>query len=103
MPMPRVADIVRGMFLSSRVPAMEPEEQDLALHLRGNDKLLASLIGVIEARIAGRAKVPEPSDPIVAKSMIARDRELQWLVSRLQLVCHSLESPSGQGGEHLDD
>ena len=78
---------------------MSKSEMDLAIILRGNDKLMAYLTEMINDRIAGRARVPEPSDPLVCKSMLARDRELQWLLSRLEFIYRSPVGIPGSDAE----
>jgi len=89
--MRRVADMVRELVPSLR-NRLSKEDEVLALQLRGNAPLYEAIIGIIKARIGGRQMVPEPSDPLVAKSMLARDRELQWLLGKLEFLYHS--SPS---------
>ena len=81
--MNRVSDMVREMVPFLR-RAQSPQEIELALHLRGNVALYNALIAIIDLRIRGRAGVPEPSDPVLCKSMLARDRELQWLRDALE-------------------
>jgi hypothetical protein len=68
---------------------MSDDERQVAKHLRGNTDLRDGLKGIIQARIEGRLQLPEPSDPVVCKSMAARDRELQWLLGRLELIYRS--------------
>jgi len=80
--------MVRGMVPSLRY-RFTKEESDLAVHLRGNEALYESLRMFVESRIAGRAVVPEPTDPVQCKSMVARDRELQWLLGRLGVLYSS--------------
>lgn len=85
----RVSDMVREMIPRLRHPPMKVDEQQLGVYLRGNAPLYGALVGIINSRIAGRANVPEPSDPLICKSMMARDRELQWLLGRLEYVYQS--------------
>lgn len=84
----RVSDMIREMvpFLRNR---LSKDEMQLGILLRGNTPLYESLCGIIRARIAARASVPAPSEPLVCKSMMERDRELQWLLSRLDLIYRS--------------
>jgi hypothetical protein len=91
----RVSDMVRDIlpFMRNRLSA---DEQRLGVHLRGNTAMYEALTGIIQSRVTGRAKLPEPSDPLMCKSMLARDRELQWLLSRLEQVYHS---PASQPGD----
>jgi hypothetical protein len=84
----KVSDLVRDLGIARRTIVIQ-EEQRLGPHLRGQAALYDALVALIRTRIDGRAGVPEPSDPMVAKSMIARDRELQWLLSRLESVYRS--------------
>jgi len=84
----KVSDLVRHMVPRLRETLSE-EERAVAIHLRGNEHLYSGLKGLVQARIDGRASVAEPSDPLTCKSMLARDRELQWLLSRLAFVYRS--------------
>ena len=95
----RVSEMVADFIPFMRY-RLTTEETDLAVHLRGNTALLESLIGVIRSKIEDRAQMPEPSDPLVAKSMMARDRELQDLVNRLKFLSRSpSETPADDMGE----
>jgi hypothetical protein len=96
-----VSDFVRELMPSLR-QQMSREEIALAIHLRGNEKLKNDLINLINTRISGRAKVQEPSDPIVCKSMLARDRELQWLIIRLEFIYRSPVNTPGSDAELLE-
>ena len=91
----RVSDMVRDLvpFMRNRLSA---DERRLGVHLRGNTDLFESISGIIQSRMGGRAKLPEPSDPLMCKSMLARDRELQWLLMRLEQV---YRSPATQPGD----
>jgi len=90
----RVSDMVRDMVPFLRYQ-MTPAESDLSIHLRGNEVLYKALTGLLHDRIAGRAKVQEPSDPLVCKSFLARDRELQWVLNRLEFIYRSPVNPPG--------
>jgi hypothetical protein len=95
----RVSDIVRDMvpFMRNR---MSGAEHDLAVHLRGNEALFNALSTVLRERLEGRARLSEPSDPVACKSMVARDRELQWLLGRLDYLYRSpVATPTDDGGE----
>lgn len=96
-----VSDLVRELMPSLR-QQMSREEIALAIHLRGNEKLKNDLIGLINTRISGRVRVQEPTDPIVCKSMLARDRELQWLINRLEFIYRSPVSTPGSDAEPLE-
>lgn len=78
---------------------MSPEEASLGIYLRGNTPLMQALCALLQARISGRAKAQEPSDPMECKSMIARDREIQWLLGRLDFIYHSPVNPPGDDAE----
>ena len=77
-------------MLLDHVPFMRQRltstELDIGIHLRGNAPLYEALTCLIRSRIEGRATVPEPNDPLKCKSMLARDRELGWLLSTLERV-----------------
>jgi len=95
----RVMDAVRKMVPFMRQP-FSPGELALGIHLRGNVALYESLTGIIKARLEGRASLPEPSDPLKCKSVLARDGELRWLLSRLELIHQSPAlQPVEQPGE----
>lgn len=95
----RLTDAVREMFAGVRHGGLPKEEASLGVHLRGNRALYESLVAVLKTRIEGRALQPEPTDPLVAKSMIARDREIQWAVAMLERVFTSPtnDGPAGNG------
>jgi len=80
-----VADMVREMVPRHRRTLSE-EERIVGVHLRGNDALFNGLKSMIESRIGGRAHLPVPSDPLICKSMLERDNELRWLLSRLEAI-----------------
>jgi len=93
----RVADMVRDMIPRIRI-TMSKDEAALAVHLRGNDPLHVAIRNLILSRIEGRAAVPEPTDPLACKSMVARDRELTWLLGRLDFI-HRSPSQAQVSGE----
>jgi len=94
-----VAEMVRRIIPTQRF-RMPPEEQRLAVLLRGNKELLDALKGVLNARIQGRALTAEPSDPVACKSMVARDRELQGFIARLDFLFNSpINSPADRDRE----
>ena len=98
----RVADIVREMIPRVRY-TISREEADLGVHLRGNTALYNSLLALINARLRGRASVPEPTDPAACKSIVARDRELLWLLGRLEFIFTSpVNSPAEVEREQPD-
>ena len=94
----KITDVL-GDFLPKFRDRLTPDEQDLGIYLRGNKELYEALTKVIQFRIEGRAKVPEPSDPLMCKSMLARDRELQTLLSRLEYVYRSPVLQPADDGE----
>ena len=81
----KVSDLVREMIPRFR-HTLTKEEADLGVYLRGNTALLESLKALIRTRMEGRASLPVPIDPLVCKVMMERDRELQWLLSRLEYI-----------------
>lgn len=84
----KVADMLRDIIPQFR-HRLTPDEERLGIHLRGNQDLYEALSNLILSRIEGRAKLPEPSDPVVCKSMLAKDRELEWVLLRLEFVYRS--------------
>lgn len=94
----RVSDYVRKRISTWRNPFTQ-EEIDFAPHIRGNEKLYTALTRIIETRIGGRARMPVPSDPLICKSMLERDNELRWLLSRLEAVYRSAASQPADNGE----
>ena len=98
MTVPRVADLLRKIIPKWRV-MLSPEEAALAPSLRGNEPLYKALTGIINSRIAGRAHAQVPSDPLICKSMLDRDNELRWLLSRLDFIYRSPVTQPGQEDE----
>ena len=90
-----ITDMVMGMVPGLRTRP-SPVEQDLAVHLRGNENLLSALRDLIDSRIKARAALALPSTPQECQISMTRDRELQWLVGRLEYVYHS---PVSQGND----
>lgn len=88
----KVSDMVREMIPRFRHHLTE-EEAALGLHLRGNAALLAALTNLVRTRIQGRGQLPVPIDPVICRGMMERDRELQWLLSRLEYVHASPVTP----------
>ncbi len=86
--MGRVSDTLRRVLPFIRNPLTQNEQQ-LGVYLRGNIGLHDALVGMIQFRLDTRARVQEPPDPVACKSMVARDRELQWLKSRLDFIFQS--------------
>lgn len=79
----KVTEMVLESFRPKPAPVPQ-EELDLATHLRTNDLLYESLVSVISKRIAGRATVVEPTNPIDCKVHLARDGECYWLLNLLE-------------------
>ena len=92
----RVSDMVREMFPHIR-GRMTAEEADLAVHLRGNDRLHAALQSLIRSRIAAREAMSVPADPIVCKVIMERNSELRWLSVKIGQL---FRSPANQPSEH---
>lgn len=84
----RVADMVRELFPTVRQP-FTVEEIAVAEHLRGNERLYQALTGLVRSRIAGRELLPVPSDPLMCKSLMERDRECRWFLARLEAIYRS--------------
>ena len=100
MTVPRLVDFVRSIIPTWRGGALTNDEQELGVHLRGNDPLHNALIGIINSRIGGRAAMAVPSDPVVCKAILDRDNELRWLLSRLDFVYRSpVSQPESEDGE----
>jgi hypothetical protein len=93
----RVADMVREMMPTFQ-HRLSADEQTLAIFLRGNKDLYEALVNVIKIRTEGRAKVSLPSNPVDCMVSMARDKELRWLLSRLEAILHS-PADSTQDGE----
>jgi len=91
-----LADMVRGMGLRLR-QEMSPEEQRIAVYLRGNEDLYEGFRCLIQSRFEGRAKLPLPSTPQECQISMARDKELQWLLGRLEYVYRSALKAAPEG------
>ena len=96
----RVSDMVREMFPHIR-GRMTAEEADLAVHLRGNDRLHAALQSLIRSRISGREALSVPADPLACKVIMERNGELRWLLGKIEQLFRSpvSEQDSDQEGE----
>ena len=88
----KVSDMVREMIPRFR-HHLTKEEAALGLYLRGNKPLLEALSALIWTRIQGRGLLPVPTDPVICRGMMERDRELQWLLSILEYVHASPVNP----------
>lgn len=84
----RVSDMVREMFPRFRT-ALSEEDRDLAVHLRGNERLYNALTAILRSRIQGRDQLPVPSDPLTCKSILERNNELRWMLSKLEYLYRS--------------
>ena len=101
MTMPRLTDVIRKLIPNWRGRELTQDEQQLGIYLRGNEPLHTALTGIINSRITARASVPVPSEPTLCKSMLDRDSELRWLLSRLDFVYHSpVSQPEPDMDEH---
>jgi hypothetical protein len=84
----RVVELVRSMKPRWRY-TLSDTEQALSIHLRSNDALLSALSDLVTERIRGREASPVPNDPVTCKVTMAMDKELRWLISRLEYVHQS--------------
>ena len=91
----RVSDMVREMIPHMR-GKLPQEELDLSAHLRNNEKLYDALTELIRSRIRGRESLPVPSDPLACKSLMERQSELRWLLTKLD---HLYRLPIDQGAD----
>lgn len=94
----RVSDILRELMPQSR-QVMSGDERMVATYLRGNDNLLQGLKGILESRLEGRASLPTPSDPLECMRRIAMDKELRWVLAKLEFI---FRSPVSEASE-IDD
>lgn len=94
----KIADVLQDMVPQWR-HELTPSEQRIGVYLRGNDDLLTGLREIIEERTGRRAALPVPSDPLMCKAVMERDKELRWFLSRLEFI-HS--SPVAQSVEEDD-
>ena len=97
-----VRQSVTGMltsFLPKFRHSLSKQESRLGVSLRGNAELFEALNELITSRIEARAHRPLPSTPQVCQVSMAMDKELQWLLSRLELVYHSPLAEAGELGE----
>lgn len=79
---------------------LSKDERQVAAFLRGNEDLFSGLKAIIRSRIEGRASLPVPSTPQECVISMARDRELRWLLSRLEAVYHSpINEPADSASE----
>ncbi len=95
----RITDMVAQLGLRHQSPLLSPEEMSLGVWLRSNDEAYESLLFLIESRIEARASSPEPSDPLDCKSMVARDRELRWLLNHLEFLYQTSGEDIGDHSE----
>jgi len=88
--------MVGELFLHDRARLTE-EERDLAIHLRGNERLHNALSNLVRSRIRGRETLPVPSDPMLCKSLLERNTELRWFLGRLERL---YQSPANEGADN---
>jgi hypothetical protein len=94
----RVTDMVREMIPRFTGAKLTPEERRIAVYLRGNEDLFEALTDLIRLRIGRRGNLPAPSDPVECKAWLEMDRELRWLLGRLDAIHHSpVAEPVDQG------
>lgn len=91
----RVREMVVNMLPRLR-RNITPEEESVAVYLRGNKNLYEGLTAMISGRLEGRANLPVPSDPIICRGMLERDHELRWLQSRIDYIYHSHPPQPGE-------
>lgn len=97
--MSQLVDYVRQLTAKFRW-RLNPAETELARFLRGNAPLHEALKAFLQERLKGRANVPEPSTPDECKSIVARDREVQWVINRLEFLFKSpVSTPADVEGE----
>lgn len=84
----RLAEFVTEMFPALR-RRMSKVDESVAVHLRGNDKLYAALRDLLTTRLEARSSMGEPRDPNDCKSIVARNSEIQWLLTRLESIYRS--------------
>jgi hypothetical protein len=95
----KLSDFVRELLATKQHKPI-PEEQTVGTFLSANPAFTAALRNLIQSRISARASIPEPGEPMDCKSMIARDRELQWLLRRLEdLSLAPASAPGTRAGE----
>jgi hypothetical protein len=82
-PVGKVVDMVREL-ISQRRNRVNKDEVALGIHLRTNEELYRTLVSIITSRIAGRATVVEPNNPIDCKTLLARDGECRWFLNILE-------------------
>ena len=94
----KVADFVRDRvpFMRRRV---DPRDQELAVHLRGNEPLFLALKDIFNSRIGGRAHLNLPSTANECMISMARDRELQWAIAKLDEIYLSPVNEAVNDGE----
>jgi hypothetical protein len=78
---------------------LQKDEADLAVHLRGNERLYDSLTQLIRSRIQRRDVLPVPSDPLECRGVLERNHELRWLLSRLEIIYRSPVNEEADIGE----
>ena len=94
-----LTDHVREIYPKFRY-SMSAQEKRLGISLRGNAELYEALVGLVQSRIGGRAKVPVPNDPLMCKSILERDSELRWFLSKLEYVYRApAPQPADERGE----
>ena len=80
-----VSEMVTGILPKLR-HSLSQQEQELRVFLQGNIKLYESLTHLIQSKIEARANSPMPSTPQDCQVSMARDKELPWHLSRMELI-----------------
>lgn len=93
----RLTDMVRQLIPQWRQSVLSPTEMDLAVDLRGNERLYNALTTIVQSRITGRASLPVPSNPDDCRAFLERDRECQWMINRFALVYRSAVNSADSG------
>lgn len=97
----RVAEMAAQMFSGGvAFPELTEEQVNLAVHLRGNEKLYQALREVIELRLQMRAELVPPADPTLCMQILTRDHELRWVLAQLE---QCFTAPTATTGEQPDD
>jgi len=85
----RIRDYVANIPARIRTWRFSKEETELLPYLRGNGALCDALVALLESRIRLRELSPLPNDPVDCKASMAADRELRWLIMKLDALEHA--------------
>lgn len=82
-----VIDYLLGQAAASAVsPRLSQSQENVAGHLRGNEKLVTHLTTLISTRIEDRGALPLPSNPHDAAIRLGRDAECREIAQLLALL-----------------